>query len=77
MLAFFEAHAPHLMKRAAESESYVDDGIWDSLLILAFLAYLEKSFGVAVPDEAVVPEKFGSPARINDLVQTLRHRAGP
>jgi len=39
-------------------ENLFDSGILDSAGLISFITYLEKSFGLAIPDEDLLPENF-------------------
>ncbi len=41
-------------------ENLFDSGILDSAGLISFITYLEKSFGLAIPDEDLLPENFFS-----------------
>ena len=52
-----------------ENEDLVGTGILDSLRILQLVAYIEKTFGIVVPDEDVVYDNFHSLRAIVDYLQ--------
>jgi len=43
-----------------ENDDLVGAGILDSLRILQLVAFIEKTFGIGVPDEAVIYDNFHS-----------------
>jgi acyl carrier protein len=51
-----------------DDEDLLSAGILDSLGILQLVAYVEKTFGIQIPDEEVVYENFNS---INALASYL------
>jgi len=55
--------------RLDENEDLLSSGILDSLAILQLVAYIDKAFGIQVPDEDVVYDNFKS---INTLVGYLQ-----
>ena len=61
-------------------EALLANGILDSLGIVRLAAFIEETFGVVVPDEALLPENFGTVRRVAALVERLeackRHRLG-
>jgi len=57
-------------------ETLLGNGILDSLGIVHLAAFVEDTFGVVVPDDALVPENFGTIHRITALVGHLRAQAG-
>lgn len=52
----------------SEDEDLLSTGILDSLGILQLVAYIEKTFGIQIPDEDVVYDNFKS---INTLTSYL------
>src|SRR5581483_2744374 len=54
-----------------DEEHLLANGILDSLGILRLVAFIEETFGVNVPDEALVPENFGTVRRVAALVERL------
>ena len=46
----------------------IDSGIIDSLGIFQLVAFLEERFGIAIGDEEITPENFGSVMAIERLV---------
>ncbi|HEY7062831.1 MAG TPA: acyl carrier protein [Chloroflexota bacterium] len=52
-------------------EPLLANGILDSLGILRLAAFIEETFGIAVPDDALLPEHFGSVRRVAALVGHL------
>ncbi len=55
--------------RLSEDEDLLSSGILDSLGILQLVAYIEKSFGIRIPDEDVVFENFQSIQSITNYLQ--------
>jgi acyl carrier protein len=51
-----------------EDDDLIDSGVIDSLGIFQLVAFLEERFGVAIGDEEITPENFGSIAAIERLV---------
>jgi len=54
-----------------ENEDLVSAGVLDSLRILQLVTYIEKTFGIEIPDEAVVYENFHSVKAIEEYLQQL------
>lgn len=44
--------------------SFMDAGILDSLSLLDFVSFLEKSLGIQIPGNDIVPENFGNLAAV-------------
>ena len=55
--------------------SLVEDGIIDSYAIIELIEFLESSFHVAVPDEDVTKENFGSINRMAEYVSSIAREA--
>ncbi len=56
----------------SSSERLVDDGILDSLDIVALVTEINETFDVSVPPEEITPENFNSSASIMALIERLR-----
>jgi acyl carrier protein len=54
-----------------DDEPLLTNGILDSLGIMRLAAFIEETFGVNVPDDALVPEHFGSVRRVAALIERL------
>jgi acyl carrier protein len=52
-----------------EDEDLLSSGILDSLGILQLVAFIEKSFGIRIPDEDVVFDNFQSINALTDYLQ--------
>jgi acyl carrier protein len=51
-----------------DEEDLIDSGVIDSLGIFQLVAFLEDRFGVAIGDEEITPDNFGSILAIERLV---------
>ena len=47
-------------RRIADGDPLLDSGVVDSLGILEIVTFLEEEFEVAITDEELLPENFGS-----------------
>jgi acyl carrier protein len=56
-------------KKVGNDESLLKNGFIDSLGILEVVAFLENEFRIAVSDDDLLPENFGSVQSITDFVQ--------
>ena len=56
-------------KNVDNDEPLLNNGLIDSLGILDVVAFLEKEFGIAVSDEDLLPENFGSIQNLSNFVQ--------
>ena len=57
------------IKNVGNDESLLKNGFIDSLGILEVVAFLENEFRIAVSDDDLLPENFGSVQSITDFVQ--------
>ncbi len=55
-----------------ETTPLVSGGIVDSFSMVSLKVFLEKSFGVQIPDSKITPESFDTVNSIAALVQGLR-----
>jgi len=55
--------------KLSENEDLLSSGILDSLGILQLVAFIEKSFGIRIPDEDVVFDNFQSVSAMVDYLQ--------
>ena len=53
-------------------DSLLERGLLDSLAILKTVTFIEEHFGIAIPDDQVLPEHFESVKAIADLVERQR-----
>jgi len=75
ILAFVFERFPFARQRSVSREdSLLDSGIVDSLGVLELVEFLERTFGISVTEEDLLPENFDSVRRMADLVD--RKRAG-
>ena len=74
-----------LQAHLGEGEELMEDtpllewAILDSFTLVELLQYVEDQFDIAIPNEEVTPEHFGSLRRIDTLLnrlQTVRHGDG-
>ena len=52
-----------------DDTSFLDEGIVDSTGIIELVAFVEKSFGIEVEDDDIVPENFDSIANIAKFLE--------
>lgn len=58
-----------MTKNVGNDEPLLKNGLIDSLGILEVVTFVEKEFGIAVSDEDLVPENFGSVHSVANFVQ--------
>jgi len=59
----------------ADDASLVDEGVLDSMGVLEVVMFVEERLGVAVSDEEVLPEHFGSIDALTAFVHRRRTEA--
>ena len=52
-------------------EALVDDGILDSLDIVAIVTEVNSEFDVSIPPEEIIPENFNSAKALFELIERL------
>ena len=55
--------------------SLVEEGVVDSYGIIDLIEFLESQFDVAVPDEDITKENFGSINKMTEYIVNISHRA--
>jgi len=69
ILAFVQERFPFArQRRVAREDSLLESGIVDSLGVLELVEFLERTFGISVTEEDLLPENFDSIARMAGLV---------
>ena len=58
------------------NDSLLEKGLLDSLAILKTVTFCEEQFGIAIPDEDVLPDHFESVRAIAKLVERVRMAQG-
>ncbi|MGZ4664036.1 MAG: acyl carrier protein [Frankiaceae bacterium] len=59
----------------ADDASLIDEGVLDSIAVLEVVMFVEERLGVAVSDEEVLPEHFGSIDALTAFVERRRTEA--
>jgi acyl carrier protein len=65
---FIESHAPHLHGSVTEDTPLLEERLLDSLLLMSLIAFLERRYAIAIPDEEIVPEHFSTLRNIRALI---------
>jgi acyl carrier protein len=60
-----------------DDDSFLEEGIVDSTGVLELVMFVEETFGFAVEDEEIVPEKFDSVERLACYVRLKVGEAAP
>ena len=53
----------------SRDHDFVQSQVFDSLSLLEFILHIEKTAGVKIPGEDIVPENFGSLATISEYLR--------
>lgn len=72
---FIQNNALHLSVEVTEDTPLLESGLLDSLLLMNLIAFLERKYGIEIPDEKVVPENFDSLRSIRLLITRLASSA--
>jgi 2-hydroxymuconate-semialdehyde hydrolase len=68
---FVQTYAPQLASEITEDTPLIEQGLLNSLLLMNLVAFLDRRIGLAVPDEEIVPENFGTLRSIRSLITRL------
>ena len=60
------------LKSLGPDDSLLAKGLLDSMSILKTVTFCEEQFGIAIPDEEVLPDHFESVRAIAQLVERVR-----
>ena len=66
----------HAEAKLGNEESLFDCGILDSAGLISFIVYLEKKFGLTIPDEDLLPENFASLESISSYIVKKKNSVG-
>ena len=66
----------HAQAKLGNEENLFDCGILDSAGLISFIVYLEKKFGLTIPDEDLLPENFASLESISSYLVKKRNNVG-
>ena len=64
-----------LLDDFGDDDSFLGNGIIDSLGVMQLVAFVESEYGVAVADTDLVPENFDSVVRVAAFVERRRRAA--
>jgi acyl carrier protein len=54
----------------ADSDSFLENGVIDSMNVVELVLFLEQQFGIQVADHEIVPDNFDSIEKLANFVQT-------
>jgi acyl carrier protein len=66
-----EVAVDHDKNSLGPDEDLLDQGILDSLGVMKLVIFLEKTFGIEVADEDIVPENFQT---LNTIARFVEHK---
>jgi acyl carrier protein len=73
---YIRTHAPHLAAEVTEETPLLEHGLLDSLNLMTLVAFLERRYQLAVPENQITPTNFRNLAAIRQLIDRLKHQAG-
>lgn len=68
---FIQSNSSHLRIEVTEDTQLLAQGLLDSLLLMRLIAFLERRFGIDLPEEEAVPENFETLRSIRSLIARL------
>jgi acyl carrier protein len=68
---FIQSNAAHLLTEVTEDTPLFKQGLLDSLLLMKFIAFLERKYRIDIPDEAIVPENFETLRSIRSFLRRI------
>lgn len=68
---YIRDHAPHLASGVTDETPLLEQGLLDSLALMRLIAFLERRYGLELPEEEITPENFGTLSSIRELIATL------
>lgn len=79
ILAFIREHClPQRMQTTLGIEDHLfETGTIDSAGLIHLIGYIEDRFGIAIPDEDLLPEKFTTVAAMGDYVRARLRETAP
>lgn len=72
---FIKTHAAHLASQVTEDTPLIEQGLLDSLGMMKLIAFLERQYRLAVPEEEITRENFRTLASIRRLISRLEAAA--
>jgi acyl carrier protein len=57
-------------RKILDRDSFIEEGIIDSIGILELVAFLEEKFGFKVQDEEIIPENFDSIEKLDIFIKS-------
>jgi len=54
----------------ADTDSFLENGVIDSMNVIELVLFLEQEFGIQVADHEIVPDNFDSIAQLTAFVQS-------
>jgi len=53
----------------SDADSFLENGVIDSMNVIELVLFLEQQFGIQVPDHEIVPDNFDSIEQLANFVQ--------
>ncbi len=54
----------------SDSDSFLENGVIDSMNVIELVLFLEQQFGIQVADHEIIPDNFDSIEQLANFVQT-------
>ncbi|WP_088889155.1 acyl carrier protein [Leptolyngbya ohadii] len=58
-----------------DTDSFMENGVLDSMNVMELVVFLEQRFGIQVADHEIIPEHFDSIRQMSDFVQSKQQIA--
>ena len=71
---YIRTHAPHLAAEVTEETPLLEHGLLDSLGLMTLVAFLERRYQLALPEDQITLNNFRNLASIRQLIDRLKHQ---
>lgn len=58
-----------------DTDSFLENGVIDSMNVIELVLFLEQQFGIQVADQEIIPDNFDSIQKLADFVQSKQQVA--
>jgi acyl carrier protein len=69
---YIHTHAPHLAAEVTEETPLLEHGLLDSLGLMTLVAFLERRYQLALPEDQITLNNFRNLASIRGLIDRLK-----
>jgi acyl carrier protein len=74
---YIRTHAPHLAAEVTEETPLLETGLLDSLNLMTLVAFLERRYQLAVPENQITPTNFKNLASNRQQIDSQKHQCQP